>query len=105
MANIGGYGSRKKYHYSNLINHQPAIDKIYIYAKNSYEAKYQFSINKPKSTGSKPFDDFKTFIQYSNSMDDIYTNIKEYNPNKERKVLIVLLIRLLICLLIKSFIQ
>ena len=73
----------------NLINHQPAIDKIYIYAKNSYEAKYQFSINKPKSTGSKPFDDFKTFIQYSNSMDDIYTNIKEYNPNKERKVLIV----------------
>ena len=32
----------------NLINHQPDIDKIYLYAKDPYEAKYQFLINKQK---------------------------------------------------------
>ena len=31
----------------------------------------------------------KTFIEYSNDMDDIYKNIDEYNPNKKRKILIV----------------
>ena len=30
----------------NLINQQPEIDKIYLYAKDPYEAKYQFLINK-----------------------------------------------------------
>ena len=30
----------------NLINHQPDIDKSYLYAKDPLEAKYQFLINK-----------------------------------------------------------
>ena len=30
----------------NLKSHQPDIDKIYLYAKNPYEAKYQSIINK-----------------------------------------------------------
>ena len=33
--------------------------------------------------------DSKTFIEYSNDMDDIYKNIEEYNPNKRRKIFIV----------------
>ena len=33
--------------------------------------------------------DCKTFIEYSNDMDDIYKNIEEYNPSKKRKILIV----------------
>ena len=36
---------------SNLIDPQPDIDKIYLYAKNLYEAKYQLLINKRKKTG------------------------------------------------------
>ena len=28
-------------------------------------------------------------FEYSNYKDDIYGNIKEYNPNKERKILIL----------------
>ena len=28
-------------------------------------------------------------MEHSNYMDDIYKNIEEYNPNKERKILIV----------------
>ena len=35
----------------NLINNQPDIDKIYLYAKDTYEDKYQFLINKRESIG------------------------------------------------------
>ena len=41
---IGGSGSGKKTPLLNLINNQPDIDKIYLYAKDPYEAKYQFLI-------------------------------------------------------------
>ena len=74
----------------NLINNQPDIDKIYLYAKDPYEAKYQFLINKRESTGLKHFNDPKAFIEYSNDMQDVYKNIDECNANKERKILIVL---------------
>ena len=73
----------------NLINNQPDIDKIYLHAKDPYEAKYQFLINKRESTGLKHFNDPKAFIEYSNDMQDVYKNIDEYNTDKERKILIV----------------
>ena len=37
----------------------------------------------------KYFNDSEAFVEYSNDMDGIYTNIEEYNPNKKLKVLIV----------------
>ena len=58
----------------NLINYQPYIDKIYLYAKDAYEAKYQLLINKRESTGLKHFNDPKAFIEYSNDMQDVYKN-------------------------------
>ena len=73
----------------NLINHQPDIDKIYLYAKDVYEAKYQFLIKKRKNTGLKDFNDSKVFIEYSNYVDDSYKNIEECKPNKKRKILII----------------
>ena len=87
---IGGSGSRKTNSLFNLISQQPDADKIYLYAKDPYKAKYQFLINKKESTGLKYFNDSKAFIEYSNDMDDIYKTIEEYNPpNKKRKILIV----------------
>ena len=86
---IGGSGSGKANALLNLINNQPDIDKIYLYAKDPYEAKYQFLINKRESTGLKHFNDPKAFIEYSNEMQDVYKNINEYNVDKERKILIV----------------
>ena len=86
---IGGSGSGKTNELLNLINNQPDIDKIYLYAKDPYEAKYQFLINKWESTGLKNFSDPRAFIEYSNDMQDVYKNIDEYNANKERKILIV----------------
>ena len=43
---VGGSGSGKTNAPLNLISNQPDIDEIYLYAKDPYEAKYQYSINK-----------------------------------------------------------
>ena len=85
----GGSGSGKTNALLNLINHEPDTDKTFLYAKDSYEAKYKLLINKRESTGLKYFNNSKAFIEYSNDMDDIYKDIEEYNPNKKRKILIV----------------
>ena len=83
---VGGFGSGKTNALLNLINNQPDIDKIYFYAEDPYEPKYQFLINKRETTGLKHFHDPKVFIEYSNDMQDVYKNINEYNPDKERKI-------------------
>ena len=82
---IGGSGSGKTNVLLNLINHQPDIDKIYLHAKDPYEAKYQYLINKREKLGLDHFNDPKAFMEYSNDMQDAYKN----NPIKKRKVLIV----------------
>ena len=46
----------------SLISQQTDIDKIHQWAKYLYEAKYQFLINKRKSTGLRRFNDSKAFI-------------------------------------------
>ena len=48
---IGGSGPRKTNVLLNLIENQPHIDKIYLYAKDPYEAKCQYLINKRESVG------------------------------------------------------
>ena len=74
----------KKIQRSNSI-----IDKIYLYVKDLEETKYQFLINKREQSGVKNLNDPIAFIEYSNSMDDIYNNIEDYNKKRKRKVLIV----------------
>ena len=71
-----------------LINNQLDIDKIYLYAKDPYEARYQYLIKKREGVGVDHFNDPKTFIEYSNNMHDVYKNIDKYNPDKENKILI-----------------
>ena len=72
-----------------LINNQTNIDKIYLYAKDPYEEKYQYLSNKHENVGLGHFKDPKAFIEYSNDMQDVYKNIEDYNPGKKRKLLIV----------------
>ena len=86
---IGGSGSGQTNALLNLINNQPDIDKIYLYAKDPYEKKYQYFINKREKVGLDDFNDPKAFMEYSNDMHDVYENIEDYNPGKKRKVLIV----------------
>ena len=72
-----GSGSGKTNALSKLINNQLDLDKIYLYAKDPYKAKYQFLIEKRESTALKHFNDPKAFIEYSNHMQDVYKNIEE----------------------------
>ena len=74
---VGGSLSGKSNSLFNLLTHQPDIDQIYFYAKNLYEVKYEFLVNKRKSTGLNHLNDSKAFIEYSNDMDDIYKNIEK----------------------------
>ena len=73
----------------NSTENQPDIDKIYLYAKDSYEAKHQYLINKREGLDINHFNDPKAFIEYSNDMRDVYKNIDKYNLDKENKILIV----------------
>ena len=45
----------------NLINHEPDIGKIDLYAKDPIEAKYQLLINKKEKYGLKVFKQFNGF--------------------------------------------
>ena len=60
-----------------------------MYAKDLSEPKYEFLIKKHEDTGTKYFNDPNAFIECSNTMDDVYENIDDYNPNRKRKILIV----------------
>ena len=86
---IGGSGSGKTNVLWKIIENQPDIDKIYLYAKDLYEAKYQYLINKRESVLMNNFNDPKAFIEYSNDMHNVYKNINYYNPYKENKILLV----------------
>ena len=92
MLIIGPSGSGKTNALLNLIqnlNETTPVDKIYLYAKDLSEPKYQFLINNRKNARIKHFNDSTAFIEYSNDMDDVFTNIDDYNKKRKRKVLIV----------------
>ena len=84
----GVSGSRKTNALVNLIHEQGDIDKIYLYAKDLSEPKYEFLIKKCKNAGKKHLIDPNTPIECSNTMDDVYGDIDNYNPNRKRKILI-----------------
>ena len=71
-----------------MINNQQDIDKIYLYANDPYEDKYQYLINKRERVGINHLNDPKAFIEYSSDMHKVYKNIDNYNPDKEN-ILIV----------------
>ena len=86
---IGDSGSGKTNALLNLIKEQDHIDKIYLYAKDLSESKYEFLIKKCGNVGIKYCNDSKAFIDCSNTMHGVYQNIDDYNPSRKRKILIV----------------
>ena len=73
----------------NLIKHQwPDIDKFYLYDKDPFKSKNQLLINGQEKVGIETLKNPKTFIDYSQTIDDVYENLKDY-PTKKRRVLIV----------------
>ena len=66
-------------------------DKIYLYAKDLSESKYEHLIKNHENEGIKHLNDSKAFTDCSNMMDDVYENIDHYNPNREIKVLFLMI--------------
>ena len=81
----GGSGSVKTNTLLNLINEQNDIDKVYLNARDLNEPKYKILIKECKDAGIKHLIDPNAFIECSNTMDDIYENIHDYNSNRKRK--------------------
>ena len=87
---VGPSGSSKTNYLLNSIKkNNNIIDKLYLYAKDLEESKYQLLIEKTEKAGIKILNDKNAFMEYSNNMDDIYDNIEDYNKKRKRKVLIV----------------
>ena len=89
---IGCSGSEKTNTLLNLIKEQDyhdVIDKIYLYAKDLSEPKYEYLIKKREDAGIKNVNNPNAFIVCSNTMDDVYEDIDNYNPKRNKKVLIV----------------
>ena len=69
----------------NLINEQHDIDRIYFNARDLNKSKYQFLIKKRLDVGIKHLHDPNVLVECSNTMDDVYENIDDYNPSRKRK--------------------
>ena len=82
---IGGSGSG----ILNLINEQEDIDKMYLYTKDLSEPKYEYLIKNRENAEIKHLNDSKAFHKCSNTVNDVYEKIDNYNPNRKRKILIV----------------
>ena len=89
MLIIGPLGSGKTNTLLHLINNFHPIDKIYLYAKDINEKKYQYLKNKREQAGIKKLNDPHAFIEYSNDMNDVLDEINNYNKKRDKKVLII----------------
>ena len=92
MLIIGGSESWKTNALLNLKKEQDSdslIDKIYLYAKDLNELKYQLLIKKRENVGIKHLNDSKAFTEDSQCMDGVYNNIDDYNASRKRKFFIV----------------
>ena len=89
MLIIEPSGSGKTNTLLHLMNNLNPIDKIYLYAKDIHEPKYEYLINKREQAGIKNLNDPHAFIEYSDDIDDVLNDINNYNKNRDKKVLIV----------------
>ena len=89
MLIVGTSGSGKTNTLLHLINNLHPIDKIYLYAKDIHEPKYEYLINIIEQTGIKNLNDPNAFIEYSDDMNDVLDDINDYNKIRDKKVLIV----------------
>ena len=92
MLIIGPSGSEKTnalLHLIQKLNNSNPTEKIYLYAKDLSEPKYEFLINNRENAGLKNYNDSTAFVEYSNTMDDVFENIDDYNTKRKRRILTV----------------
>ena len=70
----------------NLIKHQrPDIGKTYLNIKNSFESYYQLLMKEREKVAIKQIKNPKVFTNNSQTIDDVYENLEDYNPTKKKK--------------------
>ena len=79
----GGSGSGKTNALINVVNENNDIGKIYLYARDLSEPKYEYLIKKCEDAGIKHLNNPNAFIECSDTMDDVYENINDYNSIKK----------------------
>ena len=84
---IGGSGSGKTNTLLNLIKEQDDIEKMYLYANCLSKSKYEYLIKKRENVGIKHYNDPTAFFECSNTMDDVYEDIDNYNSKRDKKSL------------------
>ena len=92
MLIIGGSGSGKTNALLDLIKKQDSdslIEKIYLYNKDLNERIYQFFIKKCGNVEIKHLNDLKATTEHSNTMNDVYNNIDDYDQLRKIRILIV----------------
>ena len=81
---IGGSGSGKTNVLLNLIKHQRTdIDKIYLYVKDPFESNHQLLINGRETGGIENLKNPKAFIDYLQTIDNVYENLEDYNQQRK----------------------
>ena len=86
---FGSSGSGKTNALLNLIKEKNEINKIYLYAEDLSEPKYEFLIKKCEDVKTNCFNDPNAFTECSNTVNDVYENVDDYNPSRKRKILIL----------------
>ena len=56
-----------------------------MYARDLIEPKYKYLVKKREDAGIKRLNNPNTFIECSNTMNDVYENINGYSPIRKRK--------------------
>ena len=59
-----------------------------MYARDLSKPKYQYLIKKIENSGINHLNDLNAFMECSNTLDDVYENINDYNLSRRRKILI-----------------
>ena len=62
---------------------------MYLCARDLKEPKYKILIKNGKDAGIKHINDLNASIECSNTMDNVYENINDYNSSRKRKILII----------------
>ena len=60
-----------------------------MYARDLSKPRYEYLIKKREDARIKHLNNPDVFIECSNTMDNVYENINDYNPSRKRKILIV----------------
>ena len=74
----------------NLIKYQRSdIGTIYLYVKDPFNSKYQLLIKEREKVEIEISKHPKAFIDYSQTIDDVYEYLEDYNLTKKTRMLIV----------------